>query len=1339
MSKKFIFLFVLVLVLTSGYLLRGPIAEKVVERTLSFLPHGPSSRVKIQEVLCSEGKIQLVGIERSDDESALYIDRIELSFSKKDGASLFSPKLRLLHPQLTLNRKADSNVQSVFSNLKPLRSRLRLEIHNGVLQLGEQRLYFAFLPGDVPAYIGKLIVSQDPGMLDAPFFVTDFHEKDKKLSCKITVRQVECSEFIKLASILLPIELKPQQVSGELQGKVQLTFNSSGAIEALGGEVSMDHVVFVDSALAIDFGVDTLQAHLAWPKKNADPKLPIWQQVLSQCSLKGGMLRWTEQWGLSHVNAEFFSGIEGEPTLKMDGKLLNGQKPFQFIADGKGGANQDRSFWIECLVRISENMQKQCSMHLSLCRPESETFVLQADLKNLFSDEWNLIRELFKDTYPIVDKVELEKGKVSATFLAWFERARFARLDMQNIQAEKAQIFLPEKKLRFDIDALKASGKFHRSSKYLDGELNIDAQFPVQTLAEQLLPSEFKLNDNAMINANCKWKSGRADANGSLTLLSSADLIQFGLESKKSWPLSLNEIEEGWIRCARLSETTYSPLLKVLSPSTLLQGNMDLFGTFEDGKLRLSVQMDQMSLLHPWFELRTDALGVKDPMLLKTEGRAQVHFSPAKESWVVQLPIQKGQILLRKAACSLENADGQFTLLFDKEKGTRLKGEINKGNLLPGFLPKMQELQTSFEWDTQEKILNFSDLKAAFTDQPELSLSVGQLTLKEPEASIEAKLLHKNSPIMLAKLRSMSENPDAWQGSLEWLDSSYGRGTVDAKLLLHNDALYLEGKAPELEMFSHTLQPFSLLAKIGKEQISIAPLQFNTQTWHLQFIKQKEGLWSLSDSTIENRDFVFKSQGMFEIEPSVGTFRAVLQGKIEQWQGKPIQAVVKPFNLAFSSDIGLVSSGVDITFAESRLFLDHFEYAKKSESFTGRNIQADLSSDFLEAVRKHRWLPPFFAQILKNAEAPLKSQFNFQIHKNALQVKGSLDAENLVFELSAEPLFGKKTCEAMLVLSNAGQTEQVKIYGELQSNHEMVWQKFEGSLHGMDFKLKRDKQISNGTEVFSGKIKGNVGSLTKFFSKDFYPLDEEGAEKGFCFDGHFIYKEGLAEFVGKCEARDFALMGYKLKKLDANIHLANDRLMVQSLSLKDDALVLEIEEGVCFQESAEGWMYEIPALNIKSFKPSLLTQLKGADKSFKPFFVKTAQFEQLRGLLGKAESVKGQGHLQFVTSMKAAASFDPSVDLLHSHNLEPKLLIPLNGEMECELRDGKCWILSLKGVQSEGKKIAFSLAESKSHLDLQGNLFLNLLIEDLSKKELLPFALKMRGNLERPQISLQNN
>jgi len=223
------------------------------------------------------------------------------------------------------------------------------------------------------------------------------------------------------------------------------------------------------------------------------------------------------------------------------------------------------------------------------------------------------------------------------------------------------------------------------------------------------------------------------------TIIVNADIPRISSLVSVFEPTFLSSIR-GWFRSEALSPWVYAPLASCISKEIKVEGEIDVFGTFDAKTFECSLQAEDLKLFHPRFNFFLNQLGEKDPFLLKTQDRAvfSYHFEDMK--WQGEVPIKNGMLLeLQKGLCFNEvcatcsfneniltvkdidfnleglNVKGEGSLSFDQDfkvafTASSLKGPADALRVLAAkwFCP--QEFPQAFEGSVLggEKAVHFS-------------------------------------------------------------------------------------------------------------------------------------------------------------------------------------------------------------------------------------------------------------------------------------------------------------------------------------------------------------------------------------------------------------------------------------------------------------------------------------------------------------------------------------------------------------------------------------------------------------------------------------------------------
>jgi hypothetical protein len=253
--------------------------------------------------------------------------------------------------------------------------------------------------------------------------------------------------------------------------------------------------------------------------------------------------------------------------------------------------------------------------------------------------------------------------------------------------------------------------------------------------------------------------------------------------------------------------------------------------------------------------------------------------------------------------------------------------------------------------------------------------------------------------------------------------------------------------------------------------------------------------------------------------------------------------------------------------------------------------------------------------------------------------------------------------------------------------------------------------------------------------------------RGYELNGRWnLAKEGwkACSFQGTLSGENFEVMGYRLAALNASIKMTSEKISLQHLILEDPAMWMNIKQiELQNNRGAQGrdiWSFDIPLIHVQNLKPSKLQRLGTAQPEIKPLVVKNVSLLEFKGILGEPSSFTGYGNLNFVNAFKKEFNFlDVPLELIKNVGLDPGLLTPVYGEVDYQIKAGRCYFTDLKNAYSEGKRSQFYLSpESQvSYMDPEGKLHVFVKMkQNVALKLTEPFTLVIGGTLEKPKVSL---
>ncbi len=306
-------------------------------------------------------------------------------------------------------------------------------------------------------------------------------------------------------------------------------------------------------------------------------------------------------------------------------------------------------------------------------------------------------------------------------------------------------------------------------------------------------------------------------------------------------------------------------------------------------------------------------------------------------------------------------------------------------------------------------------------------------------------------------------------------------------------------------------------------------------------------------------------------------------------------------------------------------------------------------------------------------------------------------------------------------------------------------QKIEGNLFGLEFSfLPESKMEEEYLLTFLGSVKIDAEKLLPVCSQDVKDfISELKLKKGYALKGELTLLKGdlgNSFFEGYLQGKDFDLLGYQLKTFLSSIRFNKNCISISDFKISDEAASADIKEINIYLDEKDMWKVQIPELLINDLRPSLLKRRYQSNQRIKPFHIKNMVFQDVVGSLNNVSTFTGKGHLNFINTFKQGHNLlDIPLEIISRLGLDMVLLVPIQGELEYVLKNGKVVFTKLKNSFSESKRSYFYLwNKSESYVDFTGNMHIDIRMKQyvlLKFTEL--FVLSINGSLENPRVSLR--
>lgn len=299
----------------------------------------------------------------------------------------------------------------------------------------------------------------------------------------------------------------------------------------------------------------------------------------------------------------------------------------------------------------------------------------------------------------------------------------------------------------------------------------------------------------------------------------------------------------------------------------------------------------------------------------------------------------------------------------------------------------------------------------------------------------------------------------------------------------------------------------------------------------------------------------------------------------------------------------------------------------------------------------------------------------------------------------------------------------------------------QGNLCGLDFSfLPKPKMTDAHAMTFLGSVKVDGALLAPYVKGapgEF--LKEIQLKKGYELTGEFTYFKDKPEnsyFDGFIKGKNFQLLGFEFTTMLGNVQMKKGEVLIENLTVSDDSVGINIPKISIDQESH----LQMAEMVIRDLRPSLMRKSRRSHLRLKPFCIHQMVFQDVSGSLKDLRTLTGKGSLIFENTFKRDHHIlDIPIELISRLGLDMVLLVPIHGEMDYVINNGKVMLTKLRNSYSEGKRSHFYLSSSKdSFIDFHGNIQMQIKMKQYVLFKITElFVLTVSGTLEDPQFGLK--
>ncbi len=410
--------------------------------------------------------------------------------------------------------------------------------------------------------------------------------------------------------------------------------------------------------------------------------------------------------------------------------------------------------------------------------------------------------------------------------------------------------------------------------------------------------------------------------------------------------------------------------------------------------------------------------------------------------------------------------------------------------------------------------------------------------------------------------------------------------------------------------------------------------------------------------------------------------------------------------------------------------------AKFELSHSFRSFELALSDDNYYFLDKSHPVKDFYFEC-DPFKWHLQFQYNYQNHPYWLQARRDAPTK-----YAGQLLLSDKD---PIVLEAEGKTPLV-IYWQYHEDEGISIQRAGGEIGGLEIQLTRQEDnFYSDKFALVGQVKIDALKLAERVPIEYQKtLKDFQIGKGYELSGKlFISKSNLKEmyFEGLFGGQDFVFLDYELKSLSSRIFFDKNKLEINNLKISDPSGEMQMDQFRITKNDPEKWGFSSPLFEIKNLRPSLLHKAGEEMPKAKTLLIDYLEVKDLHGNFADKESVKGYGKLQFhKTVRKQASLLDIPVHLISRLGLDLNMLIPTEGNITYEIKEGKMFLTKFIDVFSHEKRCRFYLAKSphQSYIDFSGNLDIKVKMKQyVILKVTEPFIISVRGTLGKPTYHLQ--
>jgi hypothetical protein len=512
------------------------------------IPSTEGRIVSYEKMQWEKGAIAISGLRIKEPGSVFTADRIELKLSGDFFRLRFAPGVTVVHPQVLLS-SADSREAPLF----PFLYRTRFfqpswTIKNGVLELpSSSRFYFSMDPGGGQESIGSLQFSCDP--LLTPLFTAEIAQRGRQLQLGFKLEETDLSRLLPLMALVCSsVNTAWEMTSGEIELEGLVFLGQTYGVEELHVRGGGKGIVLASSEMGIALQCEEVQGAFSFPVAGAHGF--FWDKISASLALKEGECLLSapfsgHAFGIRNLNGQIAFEPQKEPQLIFEGLLVQEQREVAFNLLGKGGVEEDATFWSEAELVFTSTRGSQMQSLFSLCSHQGGDLALHMKVDNASFEYLDFLRAFSGMPGECVE------GDVSAEATLLYNEKNGRSISVENCLLNKLRWYFPEGGITVYSEQIKGNCGFIWSPElkwaledlhlqmqggdYLDSRVHLNSLSADAVVEKgELQPSTFKGEWGGLLAEAIFLKEGKFLANcEGLALRGSIELDSAHAERKR--------------------------------------------------------------------------------------------------------------------------------------------------------------------------------------------------------------------------------------------------------------------------------------------------------------------------------------------------------------------------------------------------------------------------------------------------------------------------------------------------------------------------------------------------------------------------------------------------------------------------------------------------------------------------------------------------------------------------------------------------------------------------------------------------------------------------------------